>query len=695
MKPLLRGLLRAGVFFVVIIVILFTSLAIFKIPIEITSFKSPLENVVSGVLQRPVVIEKSITLFSSLEPAFAVEGLRIGNPDSFTQDTFLYLESAHIQIALLPLLKMKLHFSKIDVQKLYITLIEKEGGEVNWILSPEGETDNSQVEGETKSETRDETLNSKKQNSQGALSTSSSLAGDSIVIRQLNLEDIVLRYFSPGQVDPEEYKMSKSTGSMIPGKPLNLHVIGSLAQEPYELDISIASLEEFLKQNRSWMEIQGGIAKTDFTVKGNVDLEKARRSLSLYTVLSGEKLNTLNGLLELDLPPLLNYSVETDLFIKKDHVEMKNLEVKTGESSLQGTALVSKSDEGTSLNVQLQSPLTQLNDFLFDDWSWRAEDSFSESETDLAQLTEEKDTIDQPKKAPQINEYSKILDPEVLRRFDVRLDIESEKVLSGEDLLGGGVLHLSLKDGRIAVDPLKLHLPGGSIELAVSLIPGLEKSDAELRAVVQNFDIGVLARRKQPKTTMGGLVNLDIDLRSSAGTFDEILANGDGYFDFSGQLNNISAGLIDLWAVNLVSAIVSQTDKNQSNINCAVGRWSVKDGVLTPDAFFIDTSKIRICGKGSINFTTQRLNLLISPTAKRPEFFNLATPLRVRGSFAGINVGIKKGALVGTALKFITSPVHVPIRRVVTSDIPVDGNDACRVVLGAENREGAAVRGCR
>ena len=212
---------------------------------------------------------------------------------------------------------------------------------------------------------------------------------------------------------------------------------------------------------------------------------------------------------------------------------------------------------------------------------------------------------------------------------------------------------------------------------------------------MRNFDIGIIARREQPESKMGGLVNLDVDLQSSAASFDQILAHGNGYFDFSGNLENLSAGIIDLWAVNLIAAIVSSSDEKESNINCAVGRWQVNDGSLTPDLFFIDTSKIRICGNGQIDFSTNQIDLTISPTPKKPEFFNLATPLRVRGSFSDIRLGVKKGGKIGTAVKFITSPIHVPIRRAVTKNIPKDGRDACTVALGPDNRSESSVKGCK
>ena len=51
---------------------------------------------------------------------------------------------------------------------------------------------------------------------------------------------------------------------------------------------------------------------------------------------------------------------------------------------------------------------------------------------------------------------------------------------------------------------------------------------------------------------------------------------------------------------------------------------------MTAENLAADTSKIRICGEGEISFVDQTFNLVVTPKAKRPEFFSLATPLAVK-----------------------------------------------------------------
>jgi uncharacterized protein involved in outer membrane biogenesis len=194
---------------------------------------------------------------------------------------------------------------------------------------------------------------------------------------------------------------------------------------------------------------------------------------------------------------------------------------------------------------------------------------------------------------------------------------------------------------------------------------------------------------------MGGLINLDVDLKSSADSFDQLMAHGNGYFDFSGRLENLKAGIIDLWAVNLIAAVVSKDGKDASKINCVVGRWSMKDGLLKPDVFLIDTSKIRICGKGQVDFKKERIDLKMAPTAKRAEYFSLATPIEVKGKFSDFGVGIQAGGLIGTTINFIASPVTTTVKRLFGKELPADGMDVCAMPIGPENRSAKAPAGCK
>jgi uncharacterized protein involved in outer membrane biogenesis len=481
---------------------------------------------------------------------------------------------------------------------------------------------------------------------------------------------------------------------MLPGKPFILSIKGKLLKEPYVTTVEVGSLQELVEESRSRVEIKTEIAKTHFDFAGSIDLAQVSKSLQLKASVEGDRLDSLNGLLDLDLPPLKSYRAGAQLSLQKSRADLSDFVIRVGKSKLVGKMTVNKSGARTEALIDLSTPLIQLNDFEVGDWSPQKNDSEKPApEKDPQKEKVAKAAQDQtPFPDESVDE---LLSPEVLARFNVRMNVKAEKVMSGTDELGSGVLTATLKDGRFSIDPVKLNIPGGSFSLAASLKPDKNAPQASVRVVMKNFDFGVLVRRANPKADMGGTINLDVDLKSSAGSFDKLMANGNGYFDFSGRLENLKAGIIDLWAVNVIAAVASKDDDKASKINCVVGRWTMKDGLLKPDVFLIDTTKIRICAKGQVDFKKEYIDLKMAPTPKKPEYFSLATPIEVKGNFADFGLGIQSGGLIGTAVRFIVSPVTTTFQRLVGKKLPADGDDVCGMVIGPEDRAAKAPAGCK
>ena len=96
-------------------------------------------------------------------------------------------------------------------------------------------------------------------------------------------------------------------------------------------------------------------------------------------------------------------------------------------------------------------------------------------------------------------------------------------------------------------------------------------------------------------------------------------------------------------------------------------------------AIYLDTTNMRIAGKAEINFVEEDIDIKLAPRAKNPEFFNVAIPIKLKGSFEDLGIKIGVFRMAGQVVSFITSPIHVPIRRVFTEAEPADGVEACKL----------------
>ena len=279
-------------------------LATIRIPIDLSSHKGMVESAASLALGRTVNIDDKIVITTSVQPIFSLEGLRISNPKGFEEGDFLKMKTAEIQVQLLPLLLGKLQIAKFSVKGLAVMLVENKAGAVNW---------SSQTPAESKTEAPPQPEPSSEERQL-------ELTSDSLVLAKLVLEDISVDYRRPGLAEPLQFKIDECTGTMLPGKPFILSMKGKLLNEPYVTTVEVGSLQELVEESRSRMEIKTEIAKTRFDFSGSLDLAKALRSLNLKASVTGDRLESLNGLLDLDLPPLKSYKAGAQLAMRRDRI---------------------------------------------------------------------------------------------------------------------------------------------------------------------------------------------------------------------------------------------------------------------------------------------------------------------------------------------------------------------------------------
>lgn len=671
-----RRLLSAAGGLVLLLVVAVLVVSLIRIPIPLARFKGPFEAGLSRALGREVRVEGDIIVTTSLWPRFEIEGLRIANPGGFDAGEFARMKVARLGVSVVDLLvRGRIHVDTFRVKGLSVDLVRGVDGSVNWQIG--GDVDAPPAE-ELPAEDPD--------------GGGFELASDALAVEEIAFDDIAVRYTDEAAGETHEFVLEECAGSAAYGDRMQLAMKGSLRGEPFTLRLEASSLSDFLALADTELAIELEIADTKLRFEGSSAAFGQRKSVEFQVVIEGDRLDSLDGLLAVGLPPLRDYRVAGQLRATRDRLDFSDLEVRVGESVLKGSMSVDRTGARPTASLALLARRVQLDDFALAGWSPEG-DALGQEDKEMEVQTEA---------GPSDigSEELALMSPEVLGRADLKLTLEVDEVLASDDALGSGHLELTLTNGRITLAPFRLDTPGGSVLLEASLKPGTVASEASLRVLIEDFDFGLLVRRLNPETDLGGTLNMDIDVRSSAGAIGELLQHANGYIDVSGRPINLAAGVIDLWAVNLLASVVSSAVKGKgggSQINCLISRWSMHDGLLRADNLAIDTSKIRICGRGEIDFRKQDFDLVVAPTAKRPEFFSLATPLAVKGHFEDFQIGMAGGKIAAgttTAVRFVISPVTVPIKRFIQTDLPQDGTDICSLPIGPHTGEMEPLPGC-
>jgi len=449
-----------------------------------------------------------------------------------------------------------------------------------------------------------------------------------------------------------------------PGRELSIALNGEINTNPISISLNIDDRRnepsESVNEASFFLEARQG--KSRWTLDGTIPVPYQLVGLTLHSRLTGEKPSDLNQLLKLKLPQIGPYRLDGILQVVQEGYKLSKIEVEVGSSLLHGNLFINTRTLPPELSIELNAKKIQLDDF-----------------RNLA--PEPKDQVLQKarKKVPEKNPEQRYLtDQAIIDKYNATISVAVDEVFSGADYLGSGLLKVEQLQGKFKVIPLKVSMPAGDVSLHFSMEPSGEDRLYSLDTNIEELDYGVVGRWFMPETDMAGMVNVRSSLNGISPDYKSFMPNASGYIDFSLQPKTLRAGVIDLWAVNLLSFLVPVFNPdNKSKINCAAGRFNVNDGILKQDGILIDTSRIQVKGTVEVDFEKKWIEATLRPIPKRPQFHSLSTPVQVSGNIEKLNVGIAKGGLVGTVVRFVTSFIVVPVQWIILDKVPEDGTKEC------------------
>ncbi len=508
--------------------------------------------------------------------------------------------------------------------------------------------------------------------------------GINLVARSSRLGDMLARSELLGQIgggriilrDPNtraEARIAVDKGELRadPGMPLRLAIKGSLDDVPVSVSLETARADELVNPRlRMPFKLEAEAAQTRVGLSGTI-ARPIGSEIELALEMQGSRLDSLNKLARASLPPWGPWSASGKFRMSPRGYEVPDLKLQVGESLLNGDGRLDTTGVRPRLDVSLSAPNVQLDDFKLGDWSPAEKKPAQEDK----KLTAEEMRA---KAAEGADRAQKLLSREVLLRQNAYISVKVGQVLSGPDRLGSGQLQARLENGRAELGPVVVNVPGGSARLLLGYEPTDSDVKVDLAIDVEKFDYGILARRAKPGTDLQGTFSVKMDVNSRAQYLSEILRHGSGRIDFAVWPKNMQSGIFDLWAVNVLVALVPAVDPGKaSKVNCAIGRFQLNDGKLEDRIILLDTSRMRVTGKGSADFSKESLNLRMRPQAKTAQFLSLATPISVSGTFTDFKIGVSPGDMLETLGRLATSILWVPLQKLAGKKIPADGSDVC------------------
>jgi hypothetical protein len=272
---------------------------------------------------------------------------------------------------------------------------------------------------------------------------------------------------------------------------------------------------------------------------------------------------------------------------------------------------------------QIKGKITAENFFLPDPAEKKREQ--------LAREREEKKN----KKAKQPVFSREPMDLDWLKKVDVDLavDILSFDRANSEALSASA--RAVLKSGRLSVGPATLVYPKGQASLDLQFDAG-DQPRFSFSLSGENLDPWRGFNFEESKTrgqfkSKDAEVDVNIALASSGKSRHDMAANTQGDFYVTMKHGKISQSKLNLLFVDIVGWASDQAKRRYDDVNCAIADYSIEQGLVTTNAFFMDTDRITIAGEGTVDLGREKVDYTFIPK-KKSRLIVKAEPVKIRGA---------------------------------------------------------------
>ncbi|HTW25660.1 MAG TPA: AsmA family protein [Acetobacteraceae bacterium] len=444
---------------------------------------------------------------------------------------------------------------------------------------------------------------------------------------------------------PESELLVDAKGTYA-GQPVTGHFVGGAllslrdAAHPYPVDL----------------RLQNGATRVSLT--GTVRNPLAFAGTDLKLSLAGADMAQLYPLTGIPIPqtPAYRISGRLDYDRASQHIRFTDFAGVVGNSDLEGTIAVDPGRARPDVTADLHSrrvDLADLGGFIGSQPGRRNERNATPAERRAVARAEAN---------PRLLPTTPINLPK-LKSADMHIRYRGARIEGRSVPLDNLAVVADIVDGAIRLHPLSFGIGRGAITGNIDLTPVDKlihaKADIDFRRVDLSR-IMAATHAFQGAGTIGGSAAIDTRGNSLA----SMLGNGNGnariYLVGGGDL---SALLVDLSGFEFGNALFSALGvPRKTQIQCFIGDWLLRDGVLETRALVLDTGEAIVDGSGTVDLKDERLDYRIRTRAKHFTIGSLPAPIGITGTFKHPSIrpdlaslGARGGIAAG--LGFLAAPL--------------------------------------
>lgn len=446
------------------------------------------------------------------------------------------------------------------------------------------------------------------------------------------------------------------TGSLGERGELRIEATGKFRGEAMKAEARVPALEPNPAQPIHVIA-RGSMGRTQ--ASGDGTFTTNLQTVDMKFKLGGQTLKDLHKATGIVLPDTPPYSVEGRLRKVENDWVFDPFAGRIGDSDIRGSVTYAKGGKRPLFRADLRS---KLLDF-----------------ADLGPLVGappgtrpgKPKSPEQAAKAEEVKQGTKVLphDPfstEKWGEMDADVKLVANRIQRPKQLpLDTLSTHLVLKDGVLHLDPLNFGVAGGKVASRVEIDSHPSPPKGKVRAEVENLKLAQLFPTLKSMEDAYGKMYGAVNLQGRGASVGDLLATSNGTMVMTASGGRVSDLLTELLEIDVAkAAMLLGTRNKQVDLRCAVGNFNVKDGVVSPESFIVDTTETFVKVDGKVDLAHERLDLETRGRGKTPSAFTLHTPIELQGPFKKPAVHPKGGPIAvqvgaAAALAAVAPPLAI------------------------------------
>lgn len=603
--------------------------------IDVNQYKGLIVAKVKEATGRDLELNGDLEMVLGLTPSVRVNGARFGNAPWASDPNMLAVETFEAKVALLPALTGDIQVKRLVFDGVAIFLETDAKGRTNWTFKTAGD-----AAGKAPAQP-----DAKGQADGGAMALPSL---DEVSIRNARL---VIK--DSGDVVTTLALDSLDLTADSASSPLNVALAGSYNAVPFDVTGVLGPLASLTgpKAAPYPVALQGKVGGVALAADGKIAEPLAARGVDMTVKVEADDLSGLAPLTG-PLPALPPLALKAVVKGGGNAWAVSDMTLKAGRSTAAGAVAVTLGRAKPVVKATLQAALLDLDELL----------------PKGGQADGQAGGGSAPAKAGAKSDRVFPSDPlplDGLHAANATFDVEIARLVlpDGITLEGLGAKG-TLRDGRLAVNPVQARLGGGIVKGAVVADASSGKALA-LKADLTGDKVvlGTLFENMARSDLLTGApTDMTVDVTAQGASVAGLMGSLDGTVRISVGEGRINQALIDWAGADVINQLTETlnplADKREyADLVCAAVNLKARDGVIDYDrAIAMETSRMSVVSSGTLNLGAEKLDVAVRPYPKDGVGISagkLAEMVRLQGTFADPKVAADVAGVARTAASVV------------------------------------------